>query len=115
MQHIKLKPNATRKETYEYSQDVLNEVLKHKFSGNEKNEFKNIEYKDGKYYTSATKKTELTGIQAYFLMKTIITNLLNTRVEFIPSDLLAICINMRLDNFHTRHLKPLLKQIRGGC
>jgi len=106
---IKLKPNASRKETSIYSQDVLSMIKTYDFSEEQIKEASKAGYEDSKYYTSSINQEQLTGVQGYFLMKILINSLLNTRIEYIDSSILAICLNIRTDAFNRRNIKPLLE------
>jgi len=108
MQTIKLKPNATKEDTIYYIKDVVNKIKSTNFSEEQIMEASKAKYEDGKYYTSSNGQENLNPPQAYFLMKILITNLIHTRIEYIDSMILSICLNIRTDAFNKRNIKPLL-------
>jgi len=108
MQTIKLKPNATRGDAVNYIHSIVNKIKSTNFSEEQMEEAKKAKYEDGKYYVKTRQQEQLTGTQGYFLMKTLINNLLNTRIEYIDSMILAVALNIKSDNFNIRNIKPLI-------
>jgi len=109
MKHIELKPNATRLEVIEYINNVVGDILSQPINDDNKIYAKENGYIDGEYYTSATKKEIISGFHAYLIMRTLIENLLFTRLEYIDSSILAICLNLRTNDLNIRYIKPLIK------
>jgi len=109
MQTINLKPNASRKETNKYLIDTVSMIKTYNFSEEQLLEASKAGYVGGKYFTSAKTQEQLSATQAFWLMKTLIINLLNTRIEFIDSSILAVCLNIRTNAFNKRNIRPLLE------
>jgi len=74
LRDIRLNKDANKKDINKYLTDIVEYVKAYEFSEIENHISKNVGYEDGMYYTKTRKREHLTGTQAYYLMKILITN-----------------------------------------